>query len=159
MELTTPRALFLSVFHFVAKDKGWFRRNFSFQLHSYVFMQQEKGIFDGNKWENTVNIELEKGNTLSTLNSEKRKGSNLFHNTFSHVTVLVNHGLQCYECIAISIWHPFLKRNKCSILHLKLFPTREFMDGMYLVLVFIVTIIRQSGNVGFVTVLTIVNYI
>lgn len=30
------------------------------------------------------------------------------------------------------------------------------MDGMYLVLVFIVTIIRQSGNVGFVTVLTIV---
>ena len=66
-------------------------------------MQQEKGIFDGNKWENTVNIELEKGNTLSTLNSEKRKGSNLFHNTVSHVTVLVNHGLQCYECIAISI--------------------------------------------------------
>ena len=33
------------------------------------------------------------------------------------------------------------------------------MDGMYLVLVFIVTIIRQLGNVGFVTVLTIVNYI
>lgn len=33
------------------------------------------------------------------------------------------------------------------------------MDGMYLVLVFIVTIIRQSGNVGFVTTLTIVDYI